>query len=59
MAQQVKNLTSTHENVGSIHSLNQWVKELAFAMSCNIWHRCSSDLASLWLQHRLVAAALI
>ena len=30
MAQQVKNMTSIHENVGSIPGLDQWVKDLVF-----------------------------
>ena len=29
VAQQVKNLTSVHENVGSIPGLDQWVKDPA------------------------------
>ena len=43
VAQQVKNLTSIHEHVGSIPGLTQWVKNLAF----------------LWLWCRPAAAALI
>ena len=42
------NLTSIHEDTGS-----------SIAMSCGVGHRHSSDLALLWLWHRLVAIALI
>ena len=54
MAQQVKNLISIHEDVGSIHGLSQ-VKDLVF----HVGHRRSTDLALLWLWYSLAAAALI
>ena len=30
VAHQVKNLTNTHEDVGSIPGLSQWIKDLVF-----------------------------
>ena len=54
MAQQVKNLTSVHEDVGSIPGLTKWVKDLVLPQVC----RCGSDLL-LRLWHRWAAAALI
>ena len=53
------NLSSIHENTGSIPDLAQWVKGYGVAVSCSVGHRCGLDPAFLWLWYKLAAVSLI
>ena len=57
--QQVRHLTSIHEDLSSIPSLAKRVKRSGVTKSCSVGHKCGLDPALIWLWHRLAAAALI
>ena len=57
VVQQVKNLTSIHEDTGSIPDIPRWVKDNS-TMSCSIVCRHSSDLMLLYLGCMRAAAPL-
>ena len=43
------NLTSIHEDTGSIPGLTHWIKGPGIAMSCGVGHSLGSHLVLLWL----------
>ena len=59
VAQWLTNPTKTHEVVGSVPGLAQWVKGSGIAMSCGVGCKRDSDLVLLWLWRGPAAAAPI
>ena len=59
MAQQIKNLSSIHEDVGLIPGLAQCVRDLVLHELCGLGHTHGLDPELLWLWHRLATAASV
>ena len=52
------NLTSIHEDVGSIPGPAPWGPGSGIAMNCGVGHKCSSDPTLLWLWPAFAALIL-